>query len=103
MIKVNYVVSNNLIKSVSIKGHAFYDTYGKDIVCAAVSSIVTTTINDILALTEDKIKYDTKDGNVLITVVSDNEVVEKLLNVMLNMLKELASDYPKNIKIGGLK
>mgnify|MGYP006787193595 CR=1 FL=1 len=66
MIKVNYVVSNNLIKSVSIKGHAFYDTYGKDIVCAAVSSIVTTTINDILALTEDKIKYDTQDGNVLI-------------------------------------
>ena len=103
MIKVNYVVSNNLIKSVSIKGHAFYDTYGKDIVCAAVSSIVTTTIDDILALTEDKIKYDTQDGNVLITVVSDNEVVEKLLNVMLNMLKELASDYPKNIKIGGLK
>ena len=103
MIKVNYVVSNNLIKSVSIKGHAFYDTYGKDIVCAAVSSIVTTTINDILALTEDEIKYDTQDGNVLITVVSDNEVVEKLLNVMLNMLKELASDYPKNIKIGGLK
>ena len=103
MIKVNYVVSNNLIKSVSIKGHAFYDTYGKDIVCAAVSSIVITTINDILALTEDKIKYDTQDGNVLITVVSDNEVVEKLLNVMLNMLKELASDYPKNIKIGGLK
>lgn len=103
MIKVNYVVSNNLIKSVSIKGHAFYDTYGKDIVCAAVSSIVTTTINDILALTEDKIKYDTQDGNVLITVVSDNEVVEKLLNVMLNMLKELATDYPKNIKIGGLK
>ena len=99
MIKVNYVVSNNLIKSVSIKGHAFYDTYAKDIVCAAVSSIVTTTINDILALTEDKIKYDTQDGNVLITVVSDNEVVEKLLNVMLNMLKELASDYPKNIKI----
>lgn len=103
MIKVNYVVSNNLIKSVSIKGHAFYDTYGKDIVCAAISSIVTTTINDILALTEDKIKYDTQDGNVLITVVSDNGVVEKLLNVMLNMLKELASDYPKNIKIGGLK
>ena len=103
MIKVNYVVSHNLIKSVSIKGHAFYDTYGKDIVCAAVSSIVTTTINDILALTEDKIKYDTQDGNVLITVVSDNEVVEKLLNVMVNMLKELASDYPKNIKIGGLK
>ena len=103
MIKVNCVVSNGLIERLSIKGHADYDTLGKDIVCAAVSSIVTTTINDILALTEDKIKYDTQDGNVLITVVSDNEVVEKLLNVLINMLKELATDYPQNIKIGGLK
>ena len=103
MIKVNFVVSNDLITNVNIKGHAFYDTYGKDIVCAAVSSIVTTTINSILALTEDGIKYDTQDGNVSITVVSDSQVVQKLLNVMLNMLKELTSDYPKNIKIGGLK
>ena len=103
MIKVNCVVSNDLITNVNIKGHAFYDTYGKDIVCAAVSSIVTPTINNILALTEDGIKYDTQDGNVSITVVSDSQVVQKLLNVMLNMLKELASDYPKNIKIGGLK
>ena len=103
MIKVNCVVSNGLIERLSIKGHADYDTLGKDIVCAAVSSIVTTTINSILALTEDGIKYDTQDGNVSITVVSDSQVVQKLLNVMLNMLKELASDYPKNIKIGGLK
>ena len=103
MIKVNYVVSNNLIKSVSIKGHAFYDTYGKDIVCAAVSSIVTTTINNIIALEENTIKYDTKEGNVNITVLRNNEITDKLLNVMLNMLKELATDYPQNIKIGGLK
>ena len=74
MIKVNCVVSNGLISKISIKGHADYDTLGKDIVCAAVSSIVTTTINNVIAL-----------------------------NVMLNMLKELATDYPQNIKIGGLK
>ena len=103
MIKVNYVVSNNLIKSVSIKGHAFYDNYGKDIVCAAVSSIVTTTINNIIALEENTIKYDTKEGNVCITVLRNSKVTDKLLNVMLNMLKELATDYPQNIKIGGLK
>ena len=33
----------------------------------------------------------------------NNEVADKLLNNMLNMLKELELDYPKNIKIGGLK
>ena len=103
MIKVNYVVSNNLIKSVSIKGHAFYDTYGKDIVCAAVSSIVTTTINNIIALEENTIKYDTKEGNVCITVLRNSDVTNKLLNVLIDMLKELATDYPQNIKIGGLK
>jgi len=103
MIKVNYLYKNNLINSVSIKGHANYDTLGKDIVCAAVSSIVTTTINDIVVLDKDAIDYNVLDGEVILTVLNENEVACKLLSVMLNTLKELATDYPKNIKIGGLK
>ena len=43
MIKVE--IENNKIE---IKGHANYDDYGKDIVCASVSSIVITTINAII-------------------------------------------------------
>ena len=35
-----------------ISGHALYDEYGKDIVCASVSSIIYTTINGILNLIE---------------------------------------------------
>ena len=103
MIKVNCVVSNGLIERLSIKGHADYDTLGKDIVCAAVSSIVTTTINNIIVLEENTIKYDTKEGNVYITVLRNSDVTNKLLNVLIDMLKELATDYPQNIKIGGLK
>ena len=103
MIKVNCVVSNGLIERLSIKGHADYDTLGKDIVCAAVSSIVTTTINNIIALEENTIKYDTKEGNVCIAVLRNSDVTNKLLNVLIDMLKELATDYPQNIKIGGLK
>ncbi len=103
MIKVNCVVSNGLIERLSIKGHADYDTLGKDIVCAAVSSIVTTTINNIISLEENTIKYDTKEGNVCITVLRNSDVTNKLLNVLIDMLKELATDYPQNIKIGGLK
>ena len=103
MIKVNCVVSNGLIERLSIKGHADYDTLGKDIGCAAVSSIGTTTINNIIALEENTIKYDTKEGNVCITVLRNSDVTNKLLNVLIDMLKELATDYPQNIKIGGLK
>ena len=88
---------------ITATGHARYAQPGKDIVCAAVSSIVTTTINNVIALEDDTIKYDTKEGNVCITVLRNSKVTDKLLNVMLNMLKELATDYPQNIKIGGLK
>jgi len=101
MIKVNCVVSNHLLYKVSVSGHANYDVYGKDIVCAAVSSIVTTTVNDILALAKDGIEYDMTDGKVEITVCNGNTIAIKLLNVMIDMLKDLRADYPQNIKIGG--
>ena len=100
MIKINVERKNNIIKSVEVKGHADYADFGKDIVCSAVSSIVTTTINDILTLDKNAIKYITDDGNVTITNL-DNEIANKLLNTMLNTLSDLATSYPKNIRIGG--
>ena len=100
MIKINVERKNNIIKSVDVKGHADYADLGKDIVCSAVSSIVTTTINDILTLDKNAIKYITDDGNVTITNL-DNEIANKLLNTMLNTLSDLATSYPKNIRIGG--
>ena len=100
MIKISIKKDNNFIKEIIINGHANYEVYGKDIVCAAVSSIATTTINDILALDDQAINYVSKEGNMTITN-NDNELANKLLEVMINSFEELANDYPKNIKIGG--
>ena len=36
---------------------------------------------------------------IIIVVNKNNEIVDNLILNMLNMLKELANDYPKNIKI----
>ena len=99
MIKISYK-ENKLLDSVKISGHANFDKLGKDIVCSAVSSIVTTTINNIIALDENAIEYVDKDGYILITN-KDNEMADTLLRNMIRMLKELALEYPKNIKIGG--
>lgn len=99
MINISYK-KDNIIKEVKISGHANFEIFGKDIVCAAVSSIVTTTINNILTLDSDAIKYVDEDGYILITNM-DSDIANKLLNTMLNMLSDLAKDYPKNIKIGG--
>ncbi|MDO4369174.1 MAG: ribosomal-processing cysteine protease Prp [bacterium] len=95
MIKVSVNEENNFIKEIKIDGHANFDDYGRDIVCAAVSSIVTTTVNAILRLDKDSIYYDDK---VNIRVLKGNDVIYTLLDNMLDLLKELEHDYPKNIK-----
>ena len=99
MIKVVYK-KNKIINEVKISGHAMYDNYGKDIVCSAVSSIVTTTINNILTMDKNAIKYVNNEDGILISNM-DSEMASKLLQNMLNMLGELEQQYPKNIKIGG--
>ena len=81
-----------------ISGHALYDDYGRDIVCSAVSSIVITTINGILSINENAIKYDSKNG-IKIQIVSQDNVTLKLIDNMILLLKELSDKYPKNIKI----
>ena len=93
MIKVNY---NN--QSIKVSGHANFDTHGNDIVCASVSSIIYTTINGILNIDNNSISY--KDDEVLeINILKNDDITMKLVNNMLDLLKELERQYPKNIKI----
>ena len=94
MIKV--IVENNKIE---VSGHANYDDFGKDIVCASVSSIVITTINGIIDIDEDSISYEENDNKIKIEILKENEVTKKLINNMVFMLESLEKDYPKNIKI----
>ena len=85
-------------KNIKISGHANFNDYGKDIVCASVSSIVYTTINSILNINNDAIKIsDTKD--LIIDIISDDSITRSLLDTMINLLYDLALQYPKNIKI----
>jgi len=86
-------------KNISIKGHALYDDYGKDIVCSAVSSIVITTVNGIISIDEDAILYQVSDGKIVIKIKKDDEITTKLIDNMIDLLKKLSSDYPDNIKI----
>ena len=99
MIKVNVKYNNNNVYELVIKGHAGYDEHGKDIVCAAVSSMAITVINDIIALDNDSIAYEEKSGLLIIRVKRDTEVNNKLLDNLVRMLTELKDQYPKNIEI----
>ena len=94
MIKVSK--KENIIE---ITGHSGYDMAGKDIVCSAVSSIVTTTINGIISIDEKAINYKYQNDTMLITILKKDEITVKLINNMLELLKSLSKDYPKNINV----
>ena len=94
MIKIS--IRNNII---TIAGHAGYDDFGKDIVCASASSIVITSINLCLRFDKDSIKYKKKTDKLTIEVLSSDEKVTLTIENMIMMLEELASTYKKNIKI----
>ena len=98
MIKVNDKKNLENISELVIKGHAGYDVHGKDIVCAAVSSMAITTINNIIAL-DDSIDYEENSGLLKIRVLKDTEINNKLLDNLVELLSELVSQYPENIEI----
>lgn len=99
MIKVFVTKKNQQIQEVSIQGHAMYDDFGKDIVCAAVSSCVITTVNGILEIDKDWILAKQDSKGVLIQVQNSSDVCQKLLANMISLLEELRDQYPKNLKI----
>ena len=99
MIKVKIEKENSIYKKISILGHAMYDDYGKDIVCSAASSIATTTINGILTFDEGSLSYQVNKEGLIIENISSDDITQKLLGNMVNLLKQLEEQYPTNIEV----
>ena len=84
---------------ITIKGHSGYSENGTDIVCASVSSICITTVNALISIDEDCVEYTESDGYLNIKIKKHNNIIDKLINNMVNLLKELENDYKKYIEI----
>ncbi len=99
MIKVRITKKGANFEKVSILGHAMYDDYGKDIVCSAASSIVTTTINGLLAINRESINYLVSSKGMTITILSTDRTTQILIRNMISLLKELEKNYKDNIEV----
>ena len=99
MIKVKIEKENSNYKKISILGHAMYAEYGKDIVCSAASSIVTTTVNGILALDKESLSYLVSKKGMIIEIKNDSKNTQILIGNMVSLLKELERNYPTNIEV----
>ena len=101
MIKVLINYEEKKFKSLEVKGHANSGPYGQDLVCAAVSAILTGGANNL----DNKKCFDIKllEGEALIkaidTVSSHDEVV---LETMIVSLKTIEESYGKFIQIKNL-
>lgn len=98
MIKVDFVLKNNFYKELTIKGHANYDSYGKDIVCSAVSAIGVGGLNAIYQITGQKPDYQIEDGYIHLEFIDDDKC-QIIANTMLVQLQSIEESYKKYIKI----
>ena len=85
--------NGNYLEFVS-KGHAGYAEEGQDIVCAAVSALIITTVNSLGKFTDDKFDVQEKDGFVSIHFRNDlSERGMLLMDSLLLGLTEIAGSY----------
>ena len=92
------------ITGFSVSGHSGYAEEGKDIVCAAISAIVTmaeATINDVCGA---KAKVRVKDEDARITLMlptscDEEDSVQAVLAGMMLTLCSMRDDYPDYIEV----
>lgn len=90
---------------IDLSGHADYAEKGKDIVCAAVSSLFFSTANGLMDFTKAKVevyekRYIDGRGGSMMHVQSLSIESDLLLKSMLSGMIELSKQYQDNIQIG---
>ena len=104
MTRCEFFTADERITGFSVSGHSGYAEAGADIVCAAVSAVVTmaeATINDVCGA---KAKVRVKDEQPRITLTlpascDEEETVQAVLAGMMVTLLSLQEDYPDFIEV----
>ena len=81
-----YKNSNQTVIGFRIKGHAGYAKYNNDIVCAAVSALVTSTVNSIEVHSKTKFKCEQgESGFIQFKFVEESDEIGNVLIHTLEM------------------
>ena len=104
MTRCEFFTEDDRITGFSVSGHSGYSEAGTDIVCAAITAVVTmaeATINDVCGA---KAKVRVKDADARITLTlpascDEEESVQAVLAGMMLTLCSLRDDYPDYIEV----
>lgn len=98
MIKARYTAEGNT-HTLSVQGHANYDVYGKDIVCAGVSALVQALmgwIENKPYITADCVMGD--GGEITIECQGDEDVAS-VFYMTATGVEQIATNYPQHVDI----
>ena len=104
MTRCEFYTEEDRITGFSISGHSGYDENGQDIVCAAITAVVTmaeATINDVCGA-KAKVRVKEEDARITLTLPTscdEEESVQAVLAGMLLTLCSLRDDYPDYIEV----
>ena len=104
MIRCEFFTEEDRITGFSISGHSGYAEAGSDIVCAAISAVVTmaeATINDVCG-GKAKVRVKEEDARITLTLPAscdEEETVQAVLAGMLVTLCNMRDDYPDYIEV----
>ena len=104
MTRCEFFTEGERITGFSVSGHSGYAEAGADIVCAAVSAVVTmaeATINEVCGA---KAKVRVKDEQARVTlmlpaVCDEEDTVQAVLAGMMITLCNMRDDYPDYIEV----
>ncbi len=101
MIKVLITKEENKFRSLEVKGHSNSAEYGNDLICAAVSAVVTGGFNNIEQIKD--YEFVLSEGYAMLQpkgkVSSHDEIV---IETVIVQLKTIAEEYPKFVQIKNL-
>ncbi|MBQ8881759.1 MAG: ribosomal-processing cysteine protease Prp [Oscillospiraceae bacterium] len=104
MTKCEFFTEDDRITGFSVCGHSGYAEAGQDVICAAVSAIVTmaeATINDVCGA-KAKVRVKEEDARVTLTLPAacdEEESVQAVLAGMLLTLCNMRDEYPDYIEV----
>lgn len=105
MINILLIKKNDDFIKFRVFGHSGYDVLGKDIVCAAVSSVTQSIIIGLEKAVNEKFNYILDEDNSLIFVdvsmykKSDLDKAQILFNTFKYTIESLILDYDKYISM----
>ena len=104
MTKCEFFTENDRITGFRVSGHSGYAEAGADIVCAAVTAVVTmaeATINEVCGA-KAKVRVKEEQASISLTLpvsCDEEESVQAVLAGMMITLCSIRDDYPDYVEV----